>query len=307
MIVHAVQHTVSRPVRLPSWPDADHRTRLVFITNGIDPGPVRELFNAVVHATPWTPAKLIRKAGDVLIVPTSGTGSGDGVKAVALSPDETELWLCMGTRPTFPLEGELIAIDLAVAGLPFQSIPIHASGTALNFSTHESVVCSPDGRWVFAVEYGFQPGTPLTSGFGQGGAIVVVDRQTRAQVAVIPTLGMSQLDVEVGRLSRFLYVAQLDLTGRGEVLKVDIDPASPTLFGLAARLSTGPEVYTSTAGPVSLGVSPDGTTIAVGISTDNNNPVPVVRRINGSTGAQIGSDTTVGDRPAALEIQRYRY
>ena len=41
LIIHAVQHVLSPPVRLATWPDADRRTRLVFITDGIDPEPVR--------------------------------------------------------------------------------------------------------------------------------------------------------------------------------------------------------------------------------------------------------------------------
>ncbi|MDA0218941.1 MAG: GTP-binding protein [Proteobacteria bacterium] len=35
LVVHGVQHIFHRPVRLQAWPDADHRTRLVFITRGI--------------------------------------------------------------------------------------------------------------------------------------------------------------------------------------------------------------------------------------------------------------------------------
>lgn len=51
-IVHAVQHLASEPVILDSWPDDDHRTRLVFITGNVDPGPVRDLFRAVIESEP---------------------------------------------------------------------------------------------------------------------------------------------------------------------------------------------------------------------------------------------------------------
>jgi G3E family GTPase len=34
--VHAVQHTLYPPARLPSWPDADRRTRLVFIVRDLE-------------------------------------------------------------------------------------------------------------------------------------------------------------------------------------------------------------------------------------------------------------------------------
>src|SRR4029077_2892019 len=36
LVVHGVQHILHPPARLPSWPDADHRTRLVFITRDIE-------------------------------------------------------------------------------------------------------------------------------------------------------------------------------------------------------------------------------------------------------------------------------
>jgi G3E family GTPase len=35
--IHAVQHTLYPPARLAAWPDADHRTRIVFIGRALDP------------------------------------------------------------------------------------------------------------------------------------------------------------------------------------------------------------------------------------------------------------------------------
>jgi G3E family GTPase len=35
VVVHGVQHVIHPPVRLVAWPDADHRTRIVFITQNI--------------------------------------------------------------------------------------------------------------------------------------------------------------------------------------------------------------------------------------------------------------------------------
>jgi len=37
LVVHAAQHLVHPPVTLPAWPDADRRSRLVFITQGMEP------------------------------------------------------------------------------------------------------------------------------------------------------------------------------------------------------------------------------------------------------------------------------
>jgi len=41
-----VQHVFHPPTALPAWPDADHRTRLVFITCDIDPRTISDLFDA---------------------------------------------------------------------------------------------------------------------------------------------------------------------------------------------------------------------------------------------------------------------
>jgi len=63
LIVHAVQHSVSDPVRLPEWPDGDRRTRLVFIMDGVDPEPVRALFIAVINAAPVSLTAICKNAG----------------------------------------------------------------------------------------------------------------------------------------------------------------------------------------------------------------------------------------------------
>jgi G3E family GTPase len=47
VVVHAVQHTAHRPIELQTWPDDDHRSRLVFITRGIGKLEVEALFAAV--------------------------------------------------------------------------------------------------------------------------------------------------------------------------------------------------------------------------------------------------------------------
>jgi G3E family GTPase len=47
VVVHAVQHLAHPPVELEDWPDADHRSRLVFVTRGLPRDPVARLFSAV--------------------------------------------------------------------------------------------------------------------------------------------------------------------------------------------------------------------------------------------------------------------
>ena len=44
--VHAVQHLVHPPRHLGAWPDGDRRSRLVFITRGIDPALIERSFRA---------------------------------------------------------------------------------------------------------------------------------------------------------------------------------------------------------------------------------------------------------------------
>jgi G3E family GTPase len=46
VVIHGVQHVFHPPATLAAWPDADHRTRLVFIVNGIEERVIRDLFNA---------------------------------------------------------------------------------------------------------------------------------------------------------------------------------------------------------------------------------------------------------------------
>ncbi len=47
VVVHAVQHVAHPPVELEDWPDADRRSRLVFVTRGLPREPVARLFSAV--------------------------------------------------------------------------------------------------------------------------------------------------------------------------------------------------------------------------------------------------------------------
>jgi G3E family GTPase len=56
LVIHGVQHVFHPPAQLPGWPDADHRTRLVFIARDMEPRVVRELFAAFLgEAAPDRP------------------------------------------------------------------------------------------------------------------------------------------------------------------------------------------------------------------------------------------------------------
>ena len=43
--VHGVQHLVHAPTHLSRWPSEDHRSRLVFIVEGIEPDVIRRSFS----------------------------------------------------------------------------------------------------------------------------------------------------------------------------------------------------------------------------------------------------------------------
>ena len=46
VVIHGVQHVIHVPAILPAWPDADRRTRLVFIVNDLDKSFVERLWRA---------------------------------------------------------------------------------------------------------------------------------------------------------------------------------------------------------------------------------------------------------------------
>ncbi|MCC6779953.1 MAG: GTP-binding protein [Hyphomicrobiales bacterium] len=51
LVIHGVQHVFHPPARLPAWPDADTRTRMVLITRDLEQTAVEKLFGAVLGAS----------------------------------------------------------------------------------------------------------------------------------------------------------------------------------------------------------------------------------------------------------------
>jgi G3E family GTPase len=47
IVIHGVQHLFHPPVALPSWPSADHRSRLVFITRDMDRATIESMLTAL--------------------------------------------------------------------------------------------------------------------------------------------------------------------------------------------------------------------------------------------------------------------
>ncbi|MDA1326091.1 MAG: GTP-binding protein, partial [Proteobacteria bacterium] len=52
--IHGVQHVFHNPVRLPDWPSNDRRSRIVFITKGIEPGVIKQSLEALQKAAKAT-------------------------------------------------------------------------------------------------------------------------------------------------------------------------------------------------------------------------------------------------------------
>lgn len=50
VVIHGVQHLLHPPARLPSWPDADRRSQIVFITHDLDRGLIER---SLLNAMPW--------------------------------------------------------------------------------------------------------------------------------------------------------------------------------------------------------------------------------------------------------------
>jgi len=56
LVVHGVQHVFHPPQRLPAWPSADHRTRLVFIVRDIERDEIVGTFRKFVQPSEESPA-----------------------------------------------------------------------------------------------------------------------------------------------------------------------------------------------------------------------------------------------------------
>jgi len=76
--VHAVQHTLYPPARLPAWPDADRRTRLVFIVRDLEESFVAQIlgsFLVEMGSDPFSSRVSVEMGSD----PFSGRVSGKGI------------------------------------------------------------------------------------------------------------------------------------------------------------------------------------------------------------------------------------
>lgn len=80
-VIHVVQHVIYPPAILDAWPSADRCTRLVFITDGIDPEPVRELFEAALDGKPIKAGRALRQLASA-VADTFRTGATQLARAL---------------------------------------------------------------------------------------------------------------------------------------------------------------------------------------------------------------------------------
>lgn len=243
-------------------------------------------------------------------IPTPITGNSTtiftGPIDVAVTPDGNKLFIAYGENASFPGTGTLGVVDLNVTGFPHRSIPITLSGVVTllgNLATHTSVRVSPDGQFVYVLEFGFQPGS-FVSGFTNGSSLKVVDAVAETEVAAIATRGVGQSEIEIDLLGRNLWLPQVDLNGMGEVLRFDVDRRSATRNTLVARVPIDPTPFSVGNGPSSAAPTADGSRVLVTVVEDSTHPTPQLVTVDAATNSVIGTPIQLESLPATVSVQR---
>ncbi len=244
-------------------------------------------------------------------IPTPITGNPNSIFTgpidVAVTPDGTKLFIAFGENLSgFPAPSTVGVVDLLVPGFPYRAIPVTTGGVVTllnNLATRAAIRISPDGRYAYTVEFGFNPG-PFAIGFTNGGLLNVVDVLLEQEVAAIPTGGYGQSTLEIDFLGRNLYVPQVTLSGIGEVLRVDVDRRSATRNAIRSRIQVDPTPYSASTGPSSVAVTADGRTVLVTLSEDAAHPVPQLITIDARTDTIVGLPIVVESLPGTVACQR---
>ncbi len=229
-----------------------------------------------------------------------------GPMAVAVTPDASRLFIAYGEWATFPAPSTVGVIDLMAPGYPHRSIAVTTGGSLLGLVTRTAIVVSPDGGFVYTVDVAFPPGHGGTIGYQAGALVNVIDATTENEVSAIPTFGQGQEHLAIDRLGRNLYLPQIDHGGIGQLLRIDTDRRSATRHTLAATIQLDSVPYQSFAtGPKSVTVTPDGSTVLVGILSDSLHRTPVVVTVDSRTDRITGTPITVGLRPYSIAAQQF--
>ncbi len=250
-------------------------------------------------------------------VTNPGVGTlGSGPRAVVLTPDETRLFIAYGqsgtATPTF--KGIVGVIDLTKTPHVHRAITITLGGNLLGIANEwRDIKISPDGRFVYAIEYGLDPNAGLgnfVKGFKNGARLCIIATLVSGlekEIASLDTNGFEQEQIAMDRLGRNLWIPQTGKLGVPELLRVDVDPRSSTRNQIVSRIRLHARNYTpknAQPGPSGVAVTPDGNIVYVGLAEDGGaHPTPTVVRLDAATEKVVGT-LTVGNRPHNISIQQ---
>jgi hypothetical protein len=243
-------------------------------------------------------------------IPTPITGNNStiftGPLDVAVTPDGSKLFIAFGENLVYPAPSTVGVVDLLQPGMPYRAIPVTTGGDFFGLATRQAIAVSPDGEFVYTVEYAVPPGFPFSNGFAQGGLINVISVAAEVEVTTIVTNGTSQSALAIDRLSRNLWVAQNgSIGGLAELLRVDLDRHSPTRLSVLATIQLDPVPFSTSTGAGGVAVTPDGSTVCVTLVEDAAHPVPVMVTVDARTNALFGQPITVESLPQTVAVQQF--
>ena len=278
---------------------------------------------AVIDLDPSSSSYRKELTNAFMATPVTGPGVGalgSGPRAVVLTPDEKRLFIAYGQdgKVTPTGKGIVGVIDLTKSPPLHRSITITLGGDLLGIANEwRDIKISPDGRYVYAIEYGLDPNAGLgqfVNGFAKGGKLSVIDTLIpglERQIASIDTDGFEQEQIAVDRLGTSLYIPQVGHKGVPELLRVDIHHRSAKRNQIVSRIRLHPTNYkpnNAGPGPRGVAVTPDGAAVYVGLVEDGTSahPTPTVVRVDVTTvgSEKVTSTFTVGSTPHNISIQQ---
>lgn len=180
---------------------------------------------------------------EIAVIPTPITGSSStiftGPMSVALGAADTKLYIAYGENSAYPAKATVGVIDLFKTGTPHRVIRVNSGGTFIGLATRMDIIASPDGAFVYALEWGVLPAPPFTLGYANGGVLNVIDTAADREVKTLATGGYYAQELCVDRLGRNVWVAQLDRQKFGALLRVDVDRRSSRRFTVRRTIRIG--------------------------------------------------------------------
>ncbi len=229
-----------------------------------------------------------------------GTAGGSGPISVAAMPDNSKLFIAYGEAVGWPNAGTLGIMDLPSGAT--RSAPLTTGGDLLGFAhEYSDVVIAENGDFAYVVEFGVDPFGGFVNGFTNGGLVSVIETASETEILTIPTDGFEAREMAIDLLDKSLWIAHVDGNGDAEAVRIDIDTRSADLWTLTDRLPITSGPFASGAGPRSVALSADGSTLLTSTQGSSN---PELHRLDTITGA-VTTIATPGSWPDGVSIQRY--